>query len=99
VQGFKVFPLQPRGKKPLTAHGLKDATGTIQGVREYWPQGSQNNIGLVCDGLLVCDFDGTVDKKALPKWKPNMGNYHGQEWLKPAAAPLTILTSRTSLFL
>ena len=32
-QGFKVFPVKT-DKKPLTAHGLKDATQTQAGVRE-----------------------------------------------------------------
>jgi hypothetical protein len=73
AQGFKVFPLIPRNKKPLTEHGLKDATQTQQGVREYWPKGSQNNIGLVCDGLLVCDFDGIVGLESLAKMEAEHG--------------------------
>ena len=35
AQGFKIFPVKP-DKKPLTPHGLKDATQTQSGVREYW---------------------------------------------------------------
>jgi hypothetical protein len=33
--GFKIFPVKT-DKKPLTAHGLKDATQTQAGVRELW---------------------------------------------------------------
>ena len=34
-QGFKVFPVKS-DKKPLTTHGLKDATQTESRVLEYW---------------------------------------------------------------
>lgn len=57
-QGFKVFPLKPRGKTPITAHGVKDATQLQATVKEYWRKNPNANIGLSCDGLLVLDFDG-----------------------------------------
>jgi len=56
AQGFKVFPVKP-DKKPLTAHGLKDATKTKSGVREYWKRWPDAGIALVTDGLIVLDFD------------------------------------------
>ncbi len=58
TQGFKVFPLKPRGKTPITPHGLKDASQLQATIKEYWQKYPNANIGLVCDGLLVLDFDG-----------------------------------------
>ena len=75
AQGYKVFPLIPRLKKPLAgSSGFKDATQIQQRVKEFWPKGSQNNIGLVCDGLLVCDFDrGEIGQKSLARMEAKYG--------------------------
>jgi|GEM_PF-1586284 len=54
--GFKVLPVN-LDKEPLTKHGLKDATMTQQGVREYWGKFPNAGIGLVTDGFIVLDFD------------------------------------------
>lgn len=56
AQGFRVIPVK-LDKKPLTEHGLKDATQTILGVREYWKKWPDAGIGLVTNGLVVLDFD------------------------------------------
>lgn len=56
-QGFRVLPVKV-DKTPLTAHGLKEATETIQGVREYWGRFPPDaGIGITTDGFLVLDFD------------------------------------------
>ena len=59
------------GKAPLTAHGLKDATGTLFGIREYWSRWPSANIGIVTDGLAVLDIDkdrkGYESKAAIEK--------------------------------
>jgi len=54
-QGFKVFPVKP-DKKPLTVHGLKDATQTQSGVREFWTRWPDAGIALVTDGLMVLEL-------------------------------------------
>lgn len=53
------------GKAPLTPHGLKDATGTLQGVREYWSQWPSANIGLVTDGLAYRTRPPTMSQSEL----------------------------------
>ncbi len=58
--GFQVFPLKPRGKKPLTEHGFKDATTDTALIRKWWERYPNANIGIYCRGLLVLDFDGQV---------------------------------------
>lgn len=46
------------GKVPLVEHGLKDATITQQGVRDYWRRWSKANIGIVIpSGVFVLDID------------------------------------------
>lgn len=68
AEGFKVFPVGP-DKKPLTAHGLKDATQIQIGVKEYWTRWPNAGIALVTDGLVVLDFDikhnGLESKQAI----------------------------------
>ncbi len=36
AQGFKVFPLKPSEKIPITTHGVKDATQLQATVKGYW---------------------------------------------------------------
>ena len=70
-EGFKVFPVK-LDKKPLTEHGLKDATQTQQGVKEYWTKWPDAGIGIVTDNLVVLDFDaksGGLDSMELIKTK------------------------------
>jgi putative DNA primase/helicase len=90
-QGYKVFPVKP-DKKPLTPHGLKDATKTKAGVREFWKRWPDAGIALVTDDLLVLDFDaknrGLESKAAiearhgsLPRtWTHRTGG-GGEHWI------------------
>ena len=56
--GFAVFPLRPRGKTPLTAHGHLDATTEAAVIRPWWERWPQANIGLAIPrGLVVVDID------------------------------------------
>jgi len=55
-RGWAVLPL--RGKVPLTAHGVKDATTDLAQVAAWWPDGARHNIGArVPAQLLVIDVD------------------------------------------
>jgi len=56
--GYKVFPLVPGKKHPLTSHGLLDATDDEDKIEEWWSQTPDANVGLRTDGLLVLDVDG-----------------------------------------
>ncbi len=50
------------GKVPLTEHGLKDATTTILGVKEYWTKWPRANIGVVIPPeYFVLDVDVAHD--------------------------------------
>jgi len=90
-QGFKVFPVKP-DKKPLTTHGLKDATKTKAGVREFWTRWPDAGIALVTDNLLVLDFDaknGGLESKSaiearhglLPRTRAHRTGGGGEHWI------------------
>jgi len=71
AEGFRVFPTKP-DKKPLTEHGLKDATQLQIRVKEYWARWPNAGIGLVTDGLVVLDFDskhGGAESKTVIETK------------------------------
>jgi len=44
--GWPVFPIHPRAKNPLSAHGHKDATIDEQIIREWWGKHPNANIGV-----------------------------------------------------
>jgi hypothetical protein len=55
-----VFPLYPRGKKPLTHHGFKDAATDGATIRAWWRRWPDANIGVPtgrASGLLLLDLD------------------------------------------
>lgn len=57
--GWPVFPCEPHGKKPLTAHGLKDAAQHPEAVATWWDRWPDANIGIACGPaqLVVLDAD------------------------------------------
>lgn len=80
--GFAVFPLRPRTKDPITAHGFKDAVTDLGQVRAWWGKTPDANIGIatgnMSGGLLVIDCDVDEDRdedglRTLNSWE----NEHG----------------------
>lgn len=58
--GWPVFPCEPRGKKPLTPNGFKDATTDPATIRARWARCPDANLGLPTgerSGVLVLDLD------------------------------------------
>jgi len=60
AQGFKVFPVKP-DKRPLTEHGLKDATFNVETVKSWWQKWPNAGIAIPTEGLIVPDFDQDHD--------------------------------------
>lgn len=56
--GYRVFPLRPGEKTPLTEHGLLDASNDEEQVAAWWAETPDANIGLRTDDLLGLDLDG-----------------------------------------
>jgi Bifunctional DNA primase/polymerase, N-terminal len=58
--GWLVFPCQPKGKKPLTSHGLRDATTDPENIKRWWGRWPNANIAIKTgkeSGLFVIDID------------------------------------------
>jgi hypothetical protein len=65
-RGWKVFPVWPRGKNPLTPNGFKDATTDAATIRRWWSRWPEANIGLVVpDGFIVVDVDSPDALRSL----------------------------------
>jgi hypothetical protein len=67
-RGWSVLPVTPRGKVPLTRHGLKDASTDFEQIQAWWRRWPQANIGVATgppSGLLVVDLDG---REGLGSW-------------------------------
>ena len=65
--GWKIFPCVPREKRPLTTHGVKDATNDPDTIRAWWEKWPDANIGLACgqtSGVYVVDID-VNEKKGI----------------------------------
>lgn len=60
MQGWNVFPLRPNAKTPLTAHGFKEATKSVEQIQQWWAQWPDANVGVVTgrdSGIVVLDVD------------------------------------------
>lgn len=58
--GWQIFPIVPRQKVPLTAHGVKDATLDADQIRAWWTKWPNANIAVACgqaSGVYVVDVD------------------------------------------
>lgn len=88
-RGFAVFPLAPRGKRPLGSlvrHGFLDASKDPAIIRDWWRRVPQANIGLrTGEGKFVVDLD---DDDAVA-WFVNACGRHGG-----APSTLVVRTSR-----
>lgn len=82
---WHLFPVIPKGKAPLTANGVKDATNDLKQISEWWERWPTANIGLATgrSGLVVVDIDDVDALAALSKPLPNTlaattggGGYH-----------------------
>lgn len=70
---WPVFPVVPRGKRPLTKHGFKDATVDPARIRAWWAQWPDANIATPTGhdgcGYDVIDVDGRVGIASLADLK------------------------------
>lgn len=60
ARGWAVFPIQARGKRPLTEHGVKDASKDETLVRAWWSRWPDANLAIACgepSGVDVVDVD------------------------------------------
>lgn len=74
-RGWWIFPLQPRRKEPLTAHGVYDASDNVALVAAWWSEWPDANIGLDVhrSGLAVVDLDPA--RGGLKTWQTLCADY------------------------
>ena len=78
-EGLHVLPCEPRGKKPLTAHGVKDASSDEAQIRAWWTQWPGANIGISMgtgSGLIDVETDVKPDlsgEQSLRSWADSPG--------------------------
>jgi hypothetical protein len=74
--GRAVFPCQPRGKVPVTARGVSDATTDCIRINSWWDRVPELNIGIATgsvSGFFVLDVDGDNGEAALQKLEHEHG--------------------------
>lgn len=67
IDGFRVIPLKPNGKWPLTPHGVKDASADCGVIAAWWERWPNANVGVATGrGWFVVDIDmrASVDGEA-----------------------------------
>ncbi len=81
ARGWPVMPIAPRGKVPLTAHGLKDATVDADVITLWWNRRPDANVGIATSspGPTVIDCDGPLGKRAWSKFVAGVG-WAGDPW-------------------
>ena len=80
-RGLAVFPLKPKDKAPITAHGVHEATTNLETIQKWWRKYPNANIGIACGkisgGLLVVDVDrkpnGVDGLDSLNAWERENG--------------------------
>jgi hypothetical protein len=63
--GWAVFPCHPRGKTPLTSHGVRDASRDQEQIRAWWEKWPNANIAVACGApsvVYVLDIDMDVER-------------------------------------
>lgn len=76
-QKMSVFPCMPKGKKPATTNGYKDATLDVIKINEWWSDNPSANIGLPTgsvNGFFVIDIDGVEGEASLKKLEQEFGD-------------------------
>ena len=77
-KGLAVFPLEERGKRPITKNGCKAATTNKEQIAEWWSRYPNSNIGIATGrpsgGLVVIDLDEDEEKdkhgyEVLKEWQ------------------------------
>lgn len=64
--GWRIFPVAPGGKVPITMHGFLDATNDTNTVIEWWVENPEANIGFPTgSGVYVLDIDGQTGEDSL----------------------------------
>ena len=89
--GYAVFPCIPNGKRPLTKHGLQDASSCPKQIKDWWQRWPLANLAVLPpEDVLVLDFDDRTiaetwlqiypELKQVPQTRTPRGGLHC--WLR-----------------
>lgn len=68
--GASVFPCRAKGKDPANSNGFKGATTDLGGIRAYWQDNPEYNVGMATGSVVVIDLDdhsGGFDADGNPR--------------------------------
>ncbi|MCB1506354.1 MAG: bifunctional DNA primase/polymerase [Hyphomicrobiaceae bacterium] len=74
--GLRVHPMCPKTKRPLTAHGYKDAAIDERQIIEWWSRWPRVLVGIptgAVSGFWVLDVDGELGRKSLQALLVHLG--------------------------
>lgn len=71
--GYPVFPVVPKGKRPLTRNGCKDCTTDFNLIADWANQYPDCNWGITCVGLFVLDIDGDAGRESFVRLEAELG--------------------------
>lgn len=66
--GWPVFPCEPRGKRPITRNGLRDASTDRERIQAWWRGDGLANVAVRTgreSGIVVLDVDGDPGSESL----------------------------------
>jgi hypothetical protein len=75
-RGLAVFPCCPRGKRPATTNGVKDATTDPDTIQRWWGREPQLNVAVATgdvSAIFVLDVDGVDAEAELRKLEQKYG--------------------------
>lgn len=75
ARGFRVFPLQPYGKKPAIGQFNELATTDRAQINEWWKINPVYNIGVATTDMVVADVDTKKGEHALENYIKLGGHY------------------------
>lgn len=76
AQARPVFPCEARGKRPLTARGLLEATTTPDRIEQWWARWPDANVAIrtgAVSRLVVLDVDGQEGLESLRALEQDVG--------------------------
>jgi hypothetical protein len=88
--GLAVFPCVAGAKRPLTRHGLLDATADVDEVAEWWRRWPEANLGLptgAASGVDVVDVDVRGEASGIPAFTAAAGDGSADGWVARVATP------------
>jgi hypothetical protein len=88
--GLAVFPCVPAAKRPLTRHGLLDATADLDKVAEWWGRWPDANLGLPTgarSGVEVVDVDVRGEASGISAFTAAAADGSADGWVARVATP------------